>query len=244
MASQATAAAPEPAVASKDRPAFLAPMVWGLTGVELASAGAMIAVGAALRTIAAFKTGALVDELTYQYLGAYTCNHGFPDLRPVLGKAPEPFLYHPPFFFYLLAGWFRLWGNDGLYTARMFSVVISIVMLALLFLLVRRAFGSRAALLALFLAALDPWLILINQGVYIENSLMLIVLAAIWLYWNANRQEYGDRRRYLLSYGLAGLALGAAVAYKQIGGYVLLAVVINFLLTRRRHPKGHAVLAA
>ncbi|HEV3312954.1 MAG TPA: glycosyltransferase family 39 protein [Chloroflexota bacterium] len=205
----------------------------------------LLVAGVTLRVIAALQTGALVDELTYQYLGASVWKHDIPEIRPEFGQLSQPFLWHPPFFFFLLGRWFSLWGNDGLVTARLLSVVVSAVMLCLVYIVARKISGARVALLALFLIALDPWLILINQAVYIENSQMVLTLLAIWAYWGATRQDANaNKGAYILRYALAGFAVGVVVIYKHIGAYLLLAVFVNLLLTRGRHRLGHVYLLA
>ena len=199
----------------------------------------VLVVGILLRVIAAFHTGALVDEMTYQYLGAYTWKHGFPDIRPEFLQVAKPFLYHPPFFFFVLGGWFSLWGNDGLTTARMLSVLVSAVLMALVYLMARDIFGQRVATTALIFIAFDPWLILINQAVYIENTQMLFVVVAVWMYWRATRAGADAGSNRIGAFVLAGVALGLAVIYKQIGAYLLIAVAINYVLTGRLYGRGH-----
>lgn len=226
----------EPASPTGRRPRF------GLSWFESAAACGLLVAGVGLRILAANHLGTLVDEPVYQAVGAFTWQHGYPALRPPAGQALTPFLYQPPFFFYLLGGWFALWHSSSLIVARYLSVVVSGIVLALVYVVSRRLMGRAAALVALFLVALDPWIILTNAAVYLENSQLVLILVAVWAYWRATRADASMRRDYAVRYLVAGIALGAVIVYKQIGGYLVLAVLINLLLTRGRHWRGHAYL--
>jgi 4-amino-4-deoxy-L-arabinose transferase-like glycosyltransferase len=225
-----------PAAAPRARPRL------GFSWSEIGAACGLLVAGVCLRIVAANHLGTLVDEPVYQAVGAFTWHHGYPALRPPAGQALTPFLYQPPFFFYLLGGWFALLHSSSLIVARYLSVVVSGVVLVLVYAVSRSLMGRAAALLTLFLVALDPWVILTNAAVYLENSQLVLILVAVWAYWRATRADASMRRGYVLRYLVAGLALGAVIVYKQIGGYLVLAVLINLLLTRGRHWQGHAYL--
>ncbi len=96
-------------------------------------------------------------------------------------------------------------------------------------------------LLALVLVGSDVWIIFTNQAIYLENSLMILIILAIWVYWRATHTFPVSRSRYLTWYGLAGLLAGCVIIYKQIGGFIVLVVLLNLLL-QRKHWLGHAVL--
>jgi hypothetical protein len=213
-----------------------------LSWIEAAAVGTLLVVGVGLRVVAANHLGTLVDEPVYRSVSAFTWHNGYPALRPPAGVAITPFLYQPPFFFYLLGGWFALWHSSSLIVARYLSVLISGIMLAVLYVVSRKLLGGVAALLALFFVAVDPWIILTNAAVYIENSQLVLILVAVWAYWRATRADESARRDYVFRYVLAGLLLGVAMVYKQIGSYLVLAVLINLLLTRRQHWRGHGYL--
>ncbi|HLV97566.1 MAG TPA: glycosyltransferase family 39 protein [Ktedonobacterales bacterium] len=208
---------------------------------EIALVATTLAAAFALRLFAATLAGVEVDEPIYQYAAAYTVRYGFPTIRATYGQPTVPFLYHPPFFFFLLAGWFRLFNTTDFFTARMLSVITSLVMLVLLYSFVRVALGKSVALLTLLLVGSDVWVIFTNQAVYIENSQMILILLAMWAYWAATRVEATNNRRYVLSYLVAGLLVGAVIAYKQIGVFLAIAILINLCL-QRKHWLAHLYL--
>ncbi len=200
--------------------------------MEWLAVGFLLVIAFLARWYAALHAGLEVDEPIYHNAAVQLLQYGVPSIRPAYQHPIIPFLYHPPFFFFLLAGWFRLWNDTSYLTGRMLSVVVSCIVLLQMYLLLRRMAGRLAALLVLALLASDLWLIFTNQAIYLENSLMVLVVAAIWAYWHANCAVLV--RRQLAWYVLAGLLIGCVVIYKQVGGFIVLVVVLNLLLMRKR----------
>ncbi len=203
--------------------------------------GLFLAIALLVRLYAAFHTGLEVDEPIYRNAAALALRYGYPSLRPAYHHPVIPFLYHPPFYLFLLMGWFKLWESISYLTGRMLSVIISLIMLLLLYVFTRQVLGRKVVLIALVLVGSDVWIIFTNQAIYLENSLMLLIILAIWVYWHATHTFPSSRSRYLMWYGLAGLLAGCVIIYKQIGGFIVLVVLLNLLL-QRKHWIGHAVL--
>jgi hypothetical protein len=218
-----------------------APAWWARRSVQIGAVALLIAVGGVLRLVTALAPGTAVDELTYQYIGAYTWKHGVPTIRPEYGHATQPFLYHPPFFFHLLAWWFALWNNDSIVTARLLSVVSSVIALIVLYFVGRKLIGQLSTILVVFLLALDPWIIFTNRSVFIENSQMIIILLAMLALWYADRVDPQQTTRYVMRYVLAGALVGAVATYKQIGGYLFFALVINAILLTPKRWRGYVI---
>jgi hypothetical protein len=193
------------------------------------------------RWYAALHTGLEVDEPIYHNAAELLLIYGVPVLRPAYLHPLTPFLYHPPFFFYILAGWYYLWHSTSYLTARMLSVVISCIMLLIFYLLLRRMAGRLTALLALTFLVGDLWVIFTNQAIYLENSLMILVISAIWAYWHATTTVFVSRKKEFTWYCIAGLLVGSVVIYKQIGGFIALVILLNLLLIRN-HWYQHLVL--
>lgn len=208
---------------------------------EIALVATMLAAAFSLRLFAAFLAGVEVDEPIYQYTAAYTEQRGFPAIRATFGQPTVPFLYHPPFFSFLLAGWYHLLGTNSLFAARVLSTITSLIMLVLLYSFVRVASSKSVALLALLLVGSDIWIVFTNQAVYIENSQMVLIILAMWAYWAAIHTEVTKGIWYVLRYLLAGLLVGAVITYKQIGVFLVLVILIN-LAFQRKHWLAHLYL--
>lgn len=207
---------------------------WGIVGL-------LLLIALLVRLFAAFHAGLEVDEPIYRNAAVLTLQYGYPTIRPAYLHPFTPFLYHPPFFLFFLAGWFQLWGSTSYLTGKMSSVVISIVVLLLLYGCTRQMIGRKVALVALLLIGSDPWIIFTNQAIYLENSLMILVVLAIWVYWRATLTAPSPRISYMGWYALAGLLAGSVIIYKQVGSFIVPTVILSFLL-QPKHWLGHAVL--
>jgi 4-amino-4-deoxy-L-arabinose transferase-like glycosyltransferase len=175
------------------------------------------------------------DEAVYWRV-AVNVQHGMLSEHPVRGSAWTPFLYQPPFYVLLLAGWFDLFGAT-IYHARILGVLSIAVTLVVAFRLLWKLHGPKVALFAITPVALDGWLTYIERVSYIENVLLLLIVSAILLYQRAlERPSYAR-------FALAGVALAAAAIFKQTGAYGLIAVLLCWLILRRAHRQ-HLVLFA
>ena len=175
------------------------------------------------------------DEAVYWRVSA-NVQHGVLAEHSVYGLPWEPFLYQPPVYFKIMAGWFNLVGAS-IYSARLLGVACSAAMQVLLFRLLWRLNGPRIALLAVLPVIFDGWLLYIERVSYIENVLMVLVVLGFLLYKRALDMPHWGR------FLLAGLALGAAASFKQTGAYVVVAVLLSWLIIRRDH-RGHFLLLA
>jgi len=173
------------------------------------------------------------DEAVYLRVGM-SVQHGVLQQHPVYGSPWQPFLFQPPLYFVLLAHWFSVTGAS-MYHARILGVLATGVTLLLLFLLLWSLHGSRAALFAMTPVVFDGWLLYIERVSYIENVLMVIIVAAMLLY-----QRALERPRWY-NFVLAGIAFGCAASFKQTGTYLLFAALLTWLIVRRSH-RGHLVM--
>ncbi|HLX47096.1 MAG TPA: glycosyltransferase family 39 protein [Streptosporangiaceae bacterium] len=202
---------------------------------ELAVAGAILAAAAALRLWdLAGKPGWQSDEPVYTSIATNVATLGTLNEHLQYGLPWTPFLFHPPFYFLLLAGWFKLAGA-GVPQARLLGVLMALGMFVLLFRLLWKLHGSRIALMTLAFLAFDGWLLFIQRVSYIENTLFVLVVGAMLLYQRA--LERPTRLRFLI----AGAAVGCAIVFKQTGTYLLPTVGLHWLITRREH-RNHLVL--
>jgi 4-amino-4-deoxy-L-arabinose transferase-like glycosyltransferase len=201
---------------------------------EWLTVGLLLVIAFLARWYAALHAGLEVDEPIYHNAAVQLLQYGIPSIRPAYQHPLTPFLYHPPFFFFLLAGWFSIFNNTSYLTGRMFSIFVSCVMMLELYLILRRMSGRVTALLALAFLTGDLWLIFTNQAIYLENSLMILIVTAIWAYWRATSGVFVSRWRELAWYALAGVLVGFVIVYKQVGGSILLAILLHLLIFRKR----------
>jgi 4-amino-4-deoxy-L-arabinose transferase-like glycosyltransferase len=174
------------------------------------------------------------DEAVY-YRVSVNVQHGLLSEHTLYGNY-EPFLYQPPFYFLFLSRWFTLVGAS-IWHARLLGVLLTAVMQTLLFRLLWKLHGSTTALFAIIPVVFDGWLMYIERVSYMENALMVLIVLGFLLYQSALEKSSAVR------FALAGAVIGFAGSFKQTGVYVLLAVLLCWLVTRRAH-KGHLVLAA
>jgi 4-amino-4-deoxy-L-arabinose transferase-like glycosyltransferase len=173
------------------------------------------------------------DEAVY-YRVSINVQHGLLSEHS-LYRNYEPFLYQPPFYFLLLSRWFRLVGAT-IWHARLLGVLLTATMQALLFRLLWKIHGPMTALFAVIPVIFDGWLMYIERVSYMENALMVLIVMGFLLYQRALEKPSW------LRFALAGAVIGFAGSFKQTGVYVLLAVLLCWLVSRRAH-RGHLVLA-
>jgi 4-amino-4-deoxy-L-arabinose transferase-like glycosyltransferase len=182
------------------------------------------------------KPGWQSDEPVYTDIAGNILRHGALNEHIQIGMSWAPFLFHPPFYFVLLAGWFKLFGV-GIPQARMLSVLDSMLMFGLLAWLLWRLHGRAVTVLTMVLVIFDGWLLYVQRISYIENTLILIVVAALVCY------ERALRRPSAASFILTGALLGFVVVFKHTGLYVVAAVALNWLIIRRE-GKMHLLMGA
>ncbi|HWF81992.1 MAG TPA: glycosyltransferase family 39 protein [Streptosporangiaceae bacterium] len=207
----------------------------GLTAAMVA--GLFIVVLAAGTALRLWKLGTSPawqwDEAVYWRV-AVNVQHGMLAEHPLIGVSWTPFLYQPPFYALLLAGWFDLTGAT-IFHARVLGVISIALVFTAAFRLLWKIHGPKVALFAIIPVIFDGWLIYIQRVSYIENVLLLIIVIAFLLYQRALERPSWHR------FALAGVALACAAIFKQTGAYGIFAVLLCWLIVRRAH-KGHLVL--
>jgi 4-amino-4-deoxy-L-arabinose transferase-like glycosyltransferase len=173
------------------------------------------------------------DEAVY-YRVSLNVQHGVLSEHSLFGVPWEPFLYQPPFYFLLLSRWFSILGAS-IWHARLLGVILTAAMQVLLFRLLWKIHGPTTALFAILPVLFDGWLMYIERVSYMENALLVLIVTGFLLYQRALEKPGW------LRFALAGAVIGFAGSFKQTGVYVLLAVMLCWLITRRAH-KGHLLL--
>ena len=173
------------------------------------------------------KPGYEWDEPVYTNIATHLAHFGILQVKPDFGSPVEPYTYHPPFYFLIMAGWFKLVGA-GVTSARVWAVLMSLVMMVLSYGFMRRYLG-RAAIIPLILVATDGWLVYCNRISWIENTLLVIAIGAMWVY--ATALDTGSRKRFLA----AGLLIGSAAIFKHVGVYLIAVAVVHWLIVRKHN---------
>jgi 4-amino-4-deoxy-L-arabinose transferase-like glycosyltransferase len=196
------------------------------------------AAGAALRFWSlGTRPGWQYDEGVYTEVAANLLRHGTINEHITYGAAWSPDLYQPPFYFLALARWFALTGVS-IYHARVLGVLCSLTALVLLWRLLCRLHGPAVAACAMIPIALDGWLLYVQRVSYMENALLLLVVAGMLAYQQALDKPATAR------FVAAGVVLGSATAFKYTGVYVIGTVLLCWLITGRHHLRHLALLGS
>jgi mannosyltransferase len=110
---------------------------------------------------------------------------------------------HPPLYYYLLHFWRSVFGSSE-FALRSLSAALGVLLVALTFLIGRRAFGPGAGLLAAFVAAINPFQVYYSQEarmymllavVGAAATFFLLRLLAGWSIRDRRTVDQGSRRR-------------------------------------------------
>jgi 4-amino-4-deoxy-L-arabinose transferase-like glycosyltransferase len=181
------------------------------------------------------RPGTEYDEPVYAAVAQNLADHSRLQVREPVG-VDEPYLYHPPFYFFTLAGLDRLFG-PSLLNARVLAALLSMVTLALLWLFARRWPGGWGAVGVLACIAADGWLLYTNRVGWIENAGFPILVLGLLLYQRALETSTDDARA-LTTFSAAGYVLGAAAIFKLTLVVGVLALLVHWIIVRDRH-QGH-----
>lgn len=222
-------ARPEPPAAPPPRePVWLRIVLGSLFLVVLAAGGAVRFWQ--LRT----KPEWQFDEAIYWNIAHNLQTHGTLNEHITFGSHWVPFLYQPPLYVLALAKWFAV-TSPTIYQARVLGVLCSLGSLLLIWRLLVRLHGPKAALVASVPIVFDGWLLFIQRVSYIENVTLLLVMASMLLYQRA--LDSARWHRFIL----AGMMLGFAVCVKYTAVYLIPAVLLCWIVTRRS-ARGHLIL--
>lgn len=113
--------------------------------------------------------------------------------------------------------------------ALVFQVGISVLMVALLYVVARRAFGPRAGIAAMALMAISPtFASTAGSFVLTETLFAFFILLFIYLFWRWSENGMTLPRAFM-----AGLGLGGCALVRPIAVYFLLVVALWFLYVNR-----------
>jgi len=135
---------------------------------------------------------------------------------------------HPPLFFIGLDGW-RLFTGDTIFELRYYSVMLSMLGVAVMFRLGQAVYSIRAGLLAALFYGLHDLVKVLTQEVRHYPQQMLMVAVVLWMYWRFWQKPTRSK-------GVIFAVAGAALLYTHYwGGFVLLGLAVHALITARKH---------
>jgi Dolichyl-phosphate-mannose-protein mannosyltransferase len=178
------------------------------------------------------------DEVIYSALGRSVVDGGFPNFY-------GPFFLHGPAFFYLEAGWARLYGSSlsgvslykiphdliGLiYEMRTLNALIAAATAVVLVLFATRIASLWSGAVAGLLFALDPFCVRQNDRVLLETALMLWVMLGYLVF--ATLIDRPVSRGSAARAVAAGLFFGLAVLTKDEGALLTMLPLLTALVLR------------
>ena len=144
-------------------------------------------------------------------------------LTPVAGGAAD---IHPLLYYTTLNGWMRVFGQSP-EMVRLYSVLIGLLTVAVVFRLAAELFDVRVGLAAALIAALAPFHIQYSQETRMYALLALWLLLATWCYLRA------WRRRGWGWWAAFGVLAALAMYTQQLAAFYLAALGLTPLLVRR-----------
>ncbi len=155
-------------------------------------------------------------------------------LTRVNGGAAEE---HPLLYYVTLDGWMRVFGQSP-DMVRLYSVLLSLITIVMLYLLAAELFGERTGLAAALIAAVAPFYIQYSQEARMYALLGLLLVAATWCFMRGWRTGGVG---YWIGFGiLSGLSMHA----QQLAGFYLAALGFVPVLARRPRQIIRTALAA
>lgn len=147
--------------------------------------------------------------------------HGYP--APQLGL-PGPSAFRPPMYPLALAAVVKLGG--GLTAQRGLSTILGVLTVLLMFMISRRIWGPRVALVTAAIGSVFPPLVVFGASILSETLFIPLVLSATWAVLQYRREM---RVRWAVA---AGIAFGLAVLTRTSGLPALIALVAGVWLGR------------
>ena len=124
------------------------------------------------------------------------------------GQIKEGVFYMSPFYPYLIAGIFKLFG-ESVSSVVIVQHAVGIINLFLIFIISKRVFGQKAAFVALILAALHAPLVFYESKFLLPTFTVLFYLLSLLLLL----YQESEKPKFLLSF-LTGLVIGIAVIHR------------------------------
>jgi 4-amino-4-deoxy-L-arabinose transferase-like glycosyltransferase len=182
--------------------------------------GVVILLAFALRLFYAQTVSLFIDEFTTMWAAQRVLDAGFPIFPS------GNFYSHGMLFTYIEAG-FRFLGGNGVLAARLPSILISTLTVAVLYWIGLRLFNKQTAILATAWLAVDPSSIIWGGRARMYALLQLLVLLTVYVFYRSVTERNGFRER------VAAMALAVAALFTQPEAALLLPALGLIMLARR-----------
>lgn len=172
---------------------------------------------------------------------------------PIFVHANGVFESHSAPFIYLLIPFQALLGMN-VWSTRLPAALLGALTVLLVYSLVRRWYGFRAALLASIFLAISPWHIHLSRLAFEVSICPFLFTLALWLFMRAatptQDAPMDPRVRRLWAFGLSGLTLGLTLwtynAMRVFVPMILLAAIAIYgkkIIAFARRPRGRTAIA-
>lgn len=138
-----------------------------------------------------------------------------------------PLFKHPPLFSYGLAFSLKVFGDRG-FSVALIPLLSGSLLILVVYFLTRLISDSKTAILSAIIVALDPFLIISSQKVWMETPLTLLVTLSLYLYLKGFQLREG--RHFILG----GIAAGLAALTKYPGLLVVFTTGLYAVLYDRK----------
>lgn len=193
-----------------------------------------------------------IDEIVYYRMAKQVAHEGFSGYHTIpYGKELaatgrqlpkyffQPLFKHPPVFTFLAALSMKLFGNR-LISAEYVSLLLSVLMIPLVYVLGAHVFDRRIGILSAFVLWMDPINIICSQKVWMDTTIAFFVLLSALFF------VMGLKRNNDWFFILSGITSGFAVNTKYTGILITFVIVFYCLIYRRdlfNNKKFHFSLA-
>jgi hypothetical protein len=141
---------------------------------------------------------------------------------------------HPPLYYALMQVWIFFFGKSDI-ALRWLSVFIGVAAIPLIYLLAKKLFDARIALIAALLLAISPFHIYYSQEVRMYGLVTLLGLASFYLCIQLIEMTPGKPKTFIVA--LAYILATAAALYTQYYAAFIVAVEIVIVLIRLRNNR-------
>jgi hypothetical protein len=140
---------------------------------------------------------------------------------------------HPPFYYLILHLWTLVAGSSAI-SVRLFSVLLGVVSIPLIFVVGRRLFGVRVGIMAALAMALAPLQIYYSQEARMYALATPLVLASVYLFLILLRREE-ERGASGIHWALYLLVTALAMYTQYYAAFIPAAQTIFLVVSYRRH---------